>query len=117
LGALVGLGLAVQLFLVGSAWIINPAAEVRAAAPIPAAESGITNTEALGRILYTKYLFFFEVAGIILLVAIVGAIVLTLRHKEGVRRQSIAAQVARTKETAMEVVEVAPGKSVFPSAD
>ncbi len=117
LGALVGLGLAVQLFLVGSAWIINPAAEVRAAAPIPAAGSGITNTEALGRILYTKYLFFFEVAGIILLVAIVGAIVLTLRHKEGVRRQSIAAQVARTKETAMEVVEVAPGKSVFPSAD
>lgn len=117
LGALVGLVLAVQLFLVGSAWVINPAAEVRAAAPVPADGSGITNTEALGRILYTKYLFFFEVAGIILLVAIVGAIVLTLRHKEGVRRQSIADQVARTKETAMDVVDVAPGKAVFPSAE
>ena len=117
LGALVGLLLAAQLALVGSAWVINPAAEVRAAAPVPAAGSGVTNTEALGRILYTKYLFFFEAAGIILLVAIIGAIVLTLRHKEGVRRQSIADQVARTKETAMEVVDVAPGKSVFPSAE
>ena len=115
LGALIGVIMAVELALVGGAWLINPAAEVRAAAPVPAGGSGVTNTEAIGRILYTKYLFFFEMAGIILLVAIVGAIVLTLRHKEGVRRQSIAEQVARNKETAMDVVDVAPGKSVFPS--
>ena len=56
--------------------------------------------------LYTKYVYFFQGAGLILLVAMIGAIVLTLRHKEGVKRQSIAAQVARGKKTAIEVVKV-----------
>ena len=66
--------------------------------------------------LYTKYAYFFEAAGLILLVAMIGAIVLTLRHKEGVKRQSIAAQVARRKGTAVEVVKVAPGTATVPPA-
>jgi NADH-quinone oxidoreductase subunit J len=70
-----------------------------------------------GRIIYTNYAYFFEAAGLILLVAMVGAIVLTLRHKEGVKRQSIAAQVARRPATAVEVVKVASGAAIIPSSD
>ncbi len=72
----------------------------------------VTNTEALGQVLYTKYVYFFEAAGIILLIAMIGAIVLTLRHKEGVRRQSIAEQVARRPETAIEIKQVESGKGI-----
>ncbi len=64
--------------------------------------------------LYTKYVYYFQGAGLILLVAMIGAIVLTLRHKEGVKRQSIAAQVARGPKTAMEVVKVASGERDHP---
>jgi NADH-quinone oxidoreductase subunit J len=83
---------------------------------MPPAGSGITNTEAIGRVLYTKYAYFFEAAGLILLVAMIGAIVLTLRHKEGVKRQSVAAQVARRKSTAIAVIKVAPGTASVPPA-
>ncbi|MGF1651070.1 MAG: NADH-quinone oxidoreductase subunit J [Hyphomicrobiaceae bacterium] len=86
------------------------------ASPIPAPESGITNTEALGRVLYTKYVFFFQAAGIILLIAMIGAIVLTLRQKEGVKRQSISAQNARRPETAVQVLNVQPGEAMIPSS-
>jgi NADH-quinone oxidoreductase subunit J len=85
------------------------------AAVAPAAD--ITNTQALGLVLYTKYVYFFEVAGLILLVAMIGAIVLTLQHKPGVRRQSVAAQVARTPKTGVEVVKVASGEAIIPAAD
>ena len=81
-------------------------------ASVPA--PGLSNTDALGRVLYTQYAFFFEAAGLVLLVAMIGAIVLTLRHKPGVRRQSIAAQNARTPEMAMAVVKVAPGQTGMP---
>ncbi len=84
-----------------------------AAAAIPL---GISNTEALGQILYTKYVYFFQGAGMILLVAMIGAIVLTLRHRGGVRRQSISEQVARRPKTALEVVKVPSGGSVIPAA-
>jgi len=87
------------------------------AAPAPPAGSTVTNTEALGRILYTKYVYFFEAAGLILLVAMIGAIVLTLRHKEGVKRQSIAAQVARNPKTAIVVMKVEPGQAIVPSSE
>jgi NADH-quinone oxidoreductase subunit J len=80
-------------------------------APIP---SGITNTEALGRVLYTKYVYFFQGAGLILLVAMIGAIVLTLRHKANVKRQSVPVQNARTKATAMVVVKVPSGGYSIP---
>ncbi len=81
------------------------------------APEGVSNTRALGLLIYTKYAYFFQGAGLILLVAMVGAIVLTLRHKEGVKRQSISAQVNRTPETAVEVVKVAPGQAIVPSAE
>jgi NADH-quinone oxidoreductase subunit J len=73
---------------------------------------GITNTEALGRILYTDYIYFFQLSGLILLVAMIGAIVLTLRHKEGVKRQDIAAQVARNKAVGLEVRKVKSGQGI-----
>jgi len=75
-----------------------------------------SNTQQLGLILYTRYVYFFEVAGLVLLVAMVGSIVLTLQHKVGVRRQSIAKQVARTPATGVEIVKVPSGGSVIPAA-
>ena len=103
-----------ELVMVLGFRLVQPAALAKAAAPIPAAAARIGNTEALGRIIYTQYAYFFEVAGLILFVAMIGAIVLTLRHKEGVRRQSIAAQVARNPRTAMEVVKVPSGGFSIP---
>src|SRR5262249_6890735 len=95
--------------------VLEPGALALPTAPIPTAGSGITNTEAIGRVLYTKYAYYFEGAGLILLVAMIGAIVLTLRHKEGVKRQSIAAQVARGKTTAIDVVNLPPGGAIVPA--
>lgn len=74
--------------------------------------SEVTNTHALGQILYTDYLYPFQIAGLILLVAMIGAITLTLRHRPGVRRQRIARQVARTKAQGVEVVKVGSGQGV-----
>jgi NADH-quinone oxidoreductase subunit J len=108
-GALVGIVMLAELLLVVGAWVIGPGVPRTITAPIPPA---ITNTEALGQVLYTQYIYYFQAAGLVLLVAMVGAIVLTLRHKEGVKRQNIAQQVARTKETAMEVRQVRPGQGL-----
>ena len=117
LGALIGLILLAELVLVVGFRVIKPGALATASTPIPTAGSGVTNTEAIGRVLYTKYAYYFEGAGLILLVAMIGAIVLTLRHKEGVKRQSIAAQVARRPATAVEVVKVASGEAIIPSPE
>lgn len=87
---------------------------------IPTAAPGsevLTNTEQIGRVLYTKYVYFFQAAGLVLLVAMIGAIVLTLRHRDGVKRQSIAAQNARTPATGLELVKVASGGAVVPSSE
>jgi len=96
--------------------VLEPGALALPTSPIPTTGSGITNTEAIGRVLYTKYMYYFEGAGLILLVAMIGAIVLTLRHKQGVKRQSVAAQVARGKRTAIDVVKVPPGGAIVPAA-
>jgi NADH-quinone oxidoreductase subunit J len=116
LGALIGVILFVELVMVVGFYITSPGALATPSAPIPTPASGVTNTEAIGRLLYTKYAYYFQGAGLILLVAMIGAIVLTLRHKEGVKRQSIAAQVARHKGTAIEVVKVRAGTAVVPPA-
>jgi NADH-quinone oxidoreductase subunit J len=116
LGALIGLILLAELILVLGFQLVRPGTLAVPSAPIPGAGSGISNTEAIGRVLYTKYVYFFQGAGLILLVAMIGAIVLTLRHKEGVKRQSISAQVARGRKTAIEVVAVAPGAAMVPPA-
>jgi NADH-quinone oxidoreductase subunit J len=109
IGALIGVIFMVELLLVVGGWILGPDASQAIASP-PAA--GLTNTEALGRVLYTRYVYFFQAAGMVLLVSMVGAIVLTLRHKPKVKRQSIARQVARTKATAIEIVKVRSGQGL-----
>jgi len=109
IGALIGLIFLVELVLVLGAWAIGPGIPAVVAAPTPA---DITNTEALGRLLYTRYIYFFQAAGLVLLVAMIGAIVLTLRHKPNVRRQSIPAQNARTPATAIEIRQVRPGQGI-----
>jgi NADH-quinone oxidoreductase subunit J len=108
-GILVGIVFLAELLLVVSAWAIGPSKPLAVAAPIP---GNITNTEALGRVLYTQYVYYFEAAGVVLLVAMIGAIVLTLRHKPHVKRQSIPEQNARTRATAIEVVKVQPGQGI-----
>jgi NADH-quinone oxidoreductase subunit J len=106
LGGLVGLVLAAELIIVGSVWGGAGAALPK---PMPGA---LTNTEALGRVLYTTYVYYFQIAGLVLLVAMIGAIVLTLRQRPGVRRQSIAAQNARTPATAMGMTDPKPGEGI-----
>ncbi|GAB4231182.1 MAG: NADH-quinone oxidoreductase subunit J [Methyloligellaceae bacterium] len=110
-GALIGMILLVELILVLGQWSLAPQIAAHVGAPNPPLVD-VTNTESLGRILYTKYVYFFEAAGMILLVAMIGAIVLTLHHKEGVKRQNVAAQVARRREDSVEVVQVESGKGI-----
>ena len=110
-GALVGVVVLVELLLVVGAWVIGPGVPKAITAPIPPLDVA-SNTAALGQVIYTRYVYFFQAAGLILLVAMIGAIVLTLRHKPGVKRQDIAAQVARTKATAIEIVKVRPGQGL-----
>ncbi|MDB5546397.1 MAG: NADH:ubiquinone oxidoreductase subunit [Hyphomicrobiales bacterium] len=93
-GALIGAAVLIELVLVVGAWTQAPAAIGGAGAPTPL---DVSNTLALGRVLYTKYVYFFQAAGLILLTAMIGAIVLTLRHKPDVKRQVIADQNARDK--------------------
>ena len=88
-------------------WTFAPGAQSVRALPVP---EGVSNTEALGRVLYTDYIFYFQTAGMILLVAMIGAIVLTLRHRPGVKRQSISRQIARGPATAIELHDVKPGQ-------
>ena len=113
-GLLVGVILAAELVGFVGSWAMTPGMAARVAAPVPGVGSAITNTEALGLVLYTKYVYFFEAAGIILLIAMIGAIVLTLRHKPGVRRQDIGAQVARGPKTAVAMVKVKSGEYSVP---
>ena len=106
-GALVGLILVTELVMAGSAWVLKPAAKTALSNATP---PGVSNTVALGHILYTDYVYYFQIAGLVLLVAMIGAIVLTLRSRPGVRRQVIAVQNARTAAMAVELVDVQPGQ-------
>ncbi len=99
-----------ELLLIVGAWVINPTVAKTITAPIP---SNISNTEALGLVLYTKYIHYFQLAGMVLLVAMIGAIVLTLRHKAYVKRQDINVQNARTPELAMAVRKVTSGQGLL----
>jgi NADH-quinone oxidoreductase subunit J len=111
IGGLVGAILLVELILVLGGVLISPETVASTAAPTPPLDQ-VSNVGAIGELLYTRYIFFFQLAGLVLLVAMIGAIVLTLRHKEGVKRQDIARQVARTPETAVEVLKVKPGQGL-----
>lgn len=111
LGAFVGAVFVVELMLVIMGWNISPEATDLTSAP-QALFQGKTNTEALAQLLYTHYVFPFQISGVILLVAMIGAIVLTLRHREGVRRQNIYSQVTRNPKETLEVVDVPFHKGV-----
>ena len=106
-GALVGVIVAIELILVMSGWLQSSASTVTGGAPI---QPGVSNTEALGLVLYTKYFYLFQAAGFVLLTAMIGSIVLTLRHKPDVKRQVIADQNARTRKDAIEIVK-APSRA------
>jgi NADH-quinone oxidoreductase subunit J len=104
-GAAVGLVLAAELVFVLAPWAFSASVPEAISMPIP--DPGeIHNTKALGLVLYTDYAYLFQASGLVLLVAMVGAIVLTLREREGVKRQSIARQVARTRAEGVETVSV-----------
>jgi NADH-quinone oxidoreductase subunit J len=110
-----GIGVAVVLFaelaalLYGS--ILTPAPLAEASSPIPDAEH-VTNAHAIGRVLYTDYLIAFQLSGVILLVAMIGAIVLTHRQRVGVKRQKISDQMARTRNESVALVNPKPGEGI-----
>ena len=109
LGVVIGGIFMFELLLTVAAWVINPDVAKSITSAIP---TNVSNTEALGLVLYTKYINYFQIAGMILLVAMIGAIVLTLRHKVSVKRQDINVQNARTPELAMSVRKVAVGQGL-----
>jgi len=109
IGFIIGGIFLAELLLVVFAWVIGPQVTQAITAPIPPLAQ-ISNTEAIGLVLYTRYVYYFEAAGLILLVAMVGAIVLTLQHRVRVRRQDIGAQVARTPATSIEIRQVRPSQ-------
>jgi NADH-quinone oxidoreductase subunit J len=110
IGGVIGLILLVELALVFGTWNISPEALKSAAAPAVAGAK--SNTAAIGEVLYTQYVYYFQAAGMILLVAMIGAIVLTLQHKTGVKRQNISDQVARNASNGVEIRNVKPGQGI-----
>jgi len=110
-GALIGLILVVELLMVLGGWAFSPEAATMSAVPIPPPDR-ITNTEAIGLVIYTEYFYLFQAAGMVLLVAMIGAIVLTLRHREGVRKQRIGRQVARRRDETLEIKDIPTGSGV-----
>jgi NADH-quinone oxidoreductase subunit J len=111
IGALIGIMLLVELVLVFGAWAVAPDVAASIAAPMPQA-AGMTNTSALGALLYTRYIYAFQAAGMVLLVAMIGAIVLTHRARQDVRRQNVAQQVGRRREDTLEIVKVRPRQGI-----
>jgi NADH-quinone oxidoreductase subunit J len=105
-GVLVGVILLAELVLVGGTWVLHDGAVASAVA-----EPGLSNTEAIGNLLYTDYFYLFQAAGLILLVAIIGAITLTLRHRP-VRRQDIGRQIARRRSETLELRKIRPGSGL-----
>ena len=111
IGGLIGLVLIVELLMVVSGWVVSPA-DLRTTAINSQAIDGVSNTLALGRLIYTEYVYLFQASGLILLIAMLGAIVLTLRQREGVKRQRITAQLDRKPEDSVEIIDVKTGSGV-----
>ena len=109
LGGFVALSLAGVLAVTGFAWVSAESAPGNLAAPTP---EGVSNVEALGALIYDDYVLHFQLAGLVLLVAMIGAIVLTLRHRDGVKRQDMHRQVTRTRADSVEVVDVKSGEGI-----
>jgi len=111
IGTIVAAFIAGEMVFVSFAVANNGAASRMGGAATP---TNVTNAEAIGRVLYTDYVYFFQAAGLVLLVAMIGAIVLTLRHRANVRRQVIADQVARTPASGMRIVQIQSGEGLQP---
>ena len=109
IGLIIAAALLAELALVGSAAMSTNGAPIAVA---PQGQSEITNAEAIGLVLYTDYLLVFQMAGLVLLVAMIGAIVLTLRHRPGVKKQDIAAQVGRKRSEGVELKDIRPGQGL-----
>jgi NADH-quinone oxidoreductase subunit J len=109
IGFTVGVILFFELAAVIGYWILAPSITGLSAAPMAA---GVSNTQALGALLYTRYAYAFQASGVVLLIAMIGAIVLTLRAREGVRRQDVSAQLNRPRSASVEIVKVGVGKGV-----
>ena len=110
-GLLIGVVILVQLALVFGNWAIAGAAPDMRAAVSPAPDD-IHNTQALGMLIYTRYVLMFQLAGAVLFVAMIGAIVLTLRHRDGVKRQDILKQIYRERHEAVELKDIKPGQGI-----
>ncbi len=111
LGGIIGLVLLAELVVIVAGHAIEPTAAATVAQPMPAPDV-TANTQALGELLYTQYIYLFQAAGMILLVSMIGAIVLTHRTRKGVKKQRIADQIARRAEETVTVVEVETGKGI-----
>ncbi len=109
-GVFLGVVLFIELvFLVFQDWVAPAGLHAAIAAPIAATADHVSNTRALGQLIYTHYLYVFQVAGFILLVAMIGAIVLTLRHGTGIHRQRISAQIGRKRSDVLSIRQVSTG--------
>jgi NADH-quinone oxidoreductase subunit J len=108
-GVVIGVILLLELLLVAGSFVIAPDVASSAIVPI---EEGVANTRALGQVIYTRYVYLFQGAGAVLLVAMIGAIVLTLRHKPGTKRQDVFKQTGRKRHEAVEVVSVKSGQGL-----
>ena len=111
IGALVGIILMAELVLIFGSWVINPKSEAIVATNI-VSSTEITNTHALGQLIYTHYIYLFQAAGLLLLVAMIGAIVLTVRKRPNVKRQNISDQVSVRVDDVIEVKDVSSGSGI-----
>lgn len=112
IGALVGLILLVELLIILGGWTLSPTARTTEAVAATPAITDVTNTHALGNLIYTHYIYLFQIAGMILLIAMIGAIVLTHRRRPGIRRQDISRQVARRPADTIEIRKIPSGKGI-----
>lgn len=106
-GGLIAVILLLEMVLVGAVYFTG-----ENVVPLAEQNSEMSNLEQFGAVLYTQYAFFFEAAGLILLVALIGAITLTLRTREGVRKQNAMDQMSRTREQGVELVDITPGEGI-----
>lgn len=116
IGGAIAAVVVIELILVVTVWVFPPEAELARVHPVPTAAqtvadpNGPTNIEAIGLVLYTDYIHYFQIAGMILLIAMIGAIILTFRTREGIKKQDPAAQVARGND--VEMVDIKSGQGL-----
>jgi NADH-quinone oxidoreductase subunit J len=108
-GVVIGVILLLELLLVGGSYVVAP--QITSASVVPI-NASIANTRALGQVIYTRYVFLFQLAGAVLLVSMVGAIVLTLQHKTNVKRQNVMRQTSRKRSEGVELVKVKTGQGL-----